>query len=126
MKKVLVIDDDADIREIVKLTLQDAYELREAGSAMEGEEVLKGWTPDLILLDVMMESSTAGFDVARAIKGKPGLAGAKILMVTSVDKELGIDFQSAAGDPDWLPVDGYLVKPIDPGDLRRKITALLG
>jgi CheY-like chemotaxis protein len=126
MKKVLVIDDDADIREIVQLALKDAYEVREAGSALEGEETLKGWTPDLILLDVMMESSTAGFDVARSIKGRPGLGAVKILMATSIDKELGIDFQATAGDPDWLPVDGYLVKPIDPHDLRRKISALVG
>ena len=125
MKKILVIDDDADIREVVKLALQDAYELREAGSAQEGEEFLKGYTPDLILLDVMMESSTAGFDAARTYKGKPGMAGVKILMATSIDKELGIDFQATAGDPDWLPVDGYLVKPIDPQELRKKVAALL-
>lgn len=125
MKRILVIDDDADIREIVKLTLGDAYELREAGSALDGEAMLEGYTPDLILLDVMMESATAGFDAARIFKGKPGMAGVKILMATSIDKELGIDFQATAGDPDWLPVDGYLVKPIDPQELRRKVAALL-
>ena len=125
MKKILVIDDDADIREIVKLALQDAYELREAGSAQEGEAMLKAFAPDLILLDVMMESSTAGFDAARVFKAAPGMAGVKILMATSIDKELGIDFKATAGDPDWLPVDGYLVKPIDPQELRRKIAALL-
>lgn len=125
MKRILVIDDDADIREIVKLTLGDAYEVREAGSAQEGEALLEGYTPDLILLDVMMESATAGFDAARAYKSRPGMGAVKILMATSIDKELGIDFQATAGDPDWLPVDGYLVKPIDPQDLRKKVAALL-
>jgi len=126
MKNILVIDDDADIREIVRLSLQDGYTVREAGSAQEGEAMLQGFTPDLILLDVMMESSTAGFDAARAFKAMPGLAGVKILMATSIDKELGIDFQATAGDPDWLPVDGYLVKPLDPQELRKKIAALVG
>lgn len=124
MKKILVIDDDADIREIVKTILEDSYELREAASRGEGTAALQEFAPDLVVLDVMMERHDSGFELAREIKAAG--AGPKILMLTNVDNEMNMDFKSTAGDPDWLPVDDYLVKPVTASEFLPKVEALLG
>jgi hypothetical protein len=46
-------------------------------------------------------------------------------MITNVDRETGMDFKSEAGDKSWLPVDGYIVKPIDPKALLSKVQKLI-
>lgn len=125
MKKILIIDDDADLREILKTVLGSDYAIREAGSGEEGERAATEFLPDLIVLDVMMESTTAGFDLARALKGKPVLKGCRILMTTNIDNELQINYKAELGDPDWLPVDDYVVKPVDPLGFKAKVDALL-
>ena len=125
MKKILIIDDDADLREILKIVLGTGYMIREAGSGEEGERVAAAFLPDLIVLDVMMESITAGFDLARTLKGLPALNQCKILMTTNIDNELQINYKAEAGDPDWLPVDDYVVKPVDPLGFKAKVDALL-
>ena len=126
MKKVLIIDDDADLRETLMLILEGKYELREASSRAEGMKKLKEFLPDLVLLDVMMERHDSGFEMSREIKNDPQLQHTKILMLTNVDKELKMDFKKIAGDPDWLPVDDYMVKLIEPNQLLSKIEKLIG
>jgi len=125
MKKVLIIDDDADLREVIRMALEDTYEVKEAGNGEEGFKILEAYTPDVILLDVMMETTTTGFHMCRELKTRSSLQGTKIIMITSVDQELEIDFKSEAGDPDWLPVDDYITKPIHPRTLREKIEAVV-
>lgn len=126
MKKVLIIDDDSDIREVVKTILEGKYDLQEAGSREEGSKAAQEFVPDLILLDVMMERHDSGFEMAREFKQNEQLKNTKILMLTNVDNEMKMDFKKVAGDPDWLPVDDYLVKPIDPKDFLPKIEQLIG
>jgi CheY-like chemotaxis protein len=125
MKKVLIIDDDADLREAMKTVLSGVYELREAGSKKQALETLKTYTPDLVLLDVMMESNNAGFELAREIKSNKKLEAVKILMITGIDNVMKMDFKKEAGDKDWLPVDDYIVKPVEPKTLLSKIQKLL-
>ena len=124
MKKILVVDDDADIRDAIITVLSKNYECQEASSRAAAKEVLAGFSPDLVILDVMMETISSGFDLAREIRKKA--AASKVLMLTGVDKETNIDFKSEAGNPDWLPVDGYLAKPLAPKTLTEKVKALIG
>ena len=126
MKKVLIIDDDPDIREVLSTILEGKYELRQAASREEGQTALKEFLPDLALLDVMMERHDSGFELSREIKNDEQLKGIKILMLTNVDNEMNMDFKKTAGDPDWLPVDDYVVKPIDPKVIIEKVEKLLG
>jgi CheY-like chemotaxis protein len=126
MKKILIIDDDVDIREVLTTVLRGKYELREAGSRKDGMEAVKAFKPDLVVLDVMMEKHDSGFDMSREIKNNPQLQHTKILMLTNVDKEMKMDFKKIAGDPDWLPVDDYIVKPIDPKQFLQKVKKLIG
>ena len=126
MKKVMIIDDDADIREVLSTILEGKYILQEAASAEEGLNALKEFKPDLAILDVMMERHDAGFELARTIKGEPELKDIKILMLTSVDQELNMNFKKEAGKSDWLPVDDYICKPVDPKGFLPKVEGLIG
>jgi CheY-like chemotaxis protein len=125
MKKILLVDDDADLREAMKTVLSGTYEVREADNKNEGLSLVKDFRPDLVLLDVMMESDSAGIELAREIKNSPDLGQTKILMITSIDSALAFDFKAAAGDPAWLPVDGYINKPVHADDLVAKIKAMM-
>jgi DNA-binding response OmpR family regulator len=124
MKKILIVDDDPDIRDAIATVLKTAYQIEEAGSGTEALKQLSTFTPDLVILDVMMETNSTGFDLARQIKKIP--APPKILMLTGVDKEMNIDYKAEAGNPDWLPVDDYLIKPVMPKSLTEKVSALIG
>jgi CheY-like chemotaxis protein len=126
MKKVLIIDDDIDIREVLTTVLEGKYDLQEAGSREEGLQKLKGFKPDLIILDVMMERHDSGFELAREIKSREDLKDIKILMTTSIDDEMKMDFKKEAGKSDWLPVDDYIVKPVDPKNFIPKVENLIG
>ncbi|HUI92787.1 MAG TPA: response regulator [Chitinivibrionales bacterium] len=125
MKKILIIDDDKELREVMTTVLSTAYECRQAGSKKEGLAVLKTFTPDLVILDVMMETMNAGFDAAREIKSQKKLKNVKIMVITNVDRKTGMDFRSEAGDQAWLPVDEYYVKPIDPKELIARVQKLI-
>jgi CheY-like chemotaxis protein len=124
MKKILIIDDDAELRHMMKTVLSLKYDLREAGSKKEGLTALKKFAPDLVILDVMMETETAGFELAREIKSNKKSKQVKILMITSIDRKEQLDFKSEAGDAAWLPVDDYVVKPIEPQTLLLKVEKL--
>lgn len=126
MKKVLIIDDDLGIRESLKTILEGKYELQEAGSRTEGMTVLKESIPDLIVLDVMMEDLDSGFEMAREIGQDEELKDTKILILTSADQKMDMDFKKFSGDEEWLPVDGYINKPIKPTEFLAKVKKLIG
>ncbi|MBN1799395.1 MAG: response regulator [Spirochaetales bacterium] len=125
MKKILIVDDDPDLRDAIKTVLQNKYEMKEAGSRDEVFQVLKGFQPDLIILDVMMDTTSTGFELSRELRKDEQIKNVRILMLTSVDEVTNIDFKSTAGDAEWLPVNDYLTKPIEPKILISKVEALL-
>ncbi|MCQ9205650.1 MAG: response regulator [Omnitrophica bacterium] len=123
MAKILIIDDDPDLIESMRVVLESkGYEVISAESGEEGLEKQKKQKPDLIVLDVMMPKMD-GFETARAIK-KTG-NNTPVLMLTAIKDKMGLDFKNSAGDPDWLPVDDYCEKPLDKGSLIAKIEKLL-
>ena len=124
-KKILIIDDDAALRDVIKTVLSPVYKLKEAGTKAEGLALLPKFKPDLVILDVMLETKNSGFEAAREIKADPRFRNVKILMMTSIDQEAGIDYKSEAGDAAWLPVDEYAVKPVDPRNLLARVRGLL-
>jgi CheY-like chemotaxis protein len=72
-----------------------------------------------------MDTWQDGFEMARELKKDPNFKEMPILMLTGVKDKTGIDFKSSAGDPTWLPVDGYLEKPIEPNVLLAEVEKLL-
>jgi len=114
--KILIIDDDSDYRASTQALLEsEGYEVVEASSGRAGLAAVREHRPDLIVLDVMMESLQEGYSVNQAVKFAPeyrDLASTPILMVSSMEldppKLLGW-----IGDTSRITPDAYLTKPID-------------
>ena len=124
--KIVVVDDDQDIRDSLQAILEgNQYTVVTAADKTEGMEKIKAERPDLAILDVMMSTWEDGFEMARDLKEDPEFKDMSILMLTGVKEKTGIGFKSTAGDPDWLPVDGFLEKPVEPDVLLAEIKKLL-
>ena len=124
--KILIVDDDLDLTRALQAILENqGYVVNSAPNKIEGMEKVRADKPDLILLDVMMIGGQDGFEMSRELKKDPQLKDIPILMLTAVKEKTGIGFKSAAGDPDWLPVEGFMDKPIDPQELQAEIERLL-
>ena len=124
--KILIIDDDPDITEAMRIILENkGYEVRNALDSSTGMDRLKEARPDLIILDVMMRTSQEGFELSRELKHNVQYKEIPILMLTGVLQKTGLDFKPAAGDESWLPVEGFLDKPVKPEVLLEKVEGLL-
>ena len=129
MAKILIIDDDPDIVLAARLCLQSAgHEVFDANNGDKGLSLLESLKPDLIILDVMMASTTEGFQTALKLRSpetnSPYAAyrDIPIMMMTAIHSTTDLRF---APDQDYLPVDMFVDKPIDPDDLIKKVNTLL-
>jgi DNA-binding response OmpR family regulator len=121
---VLLVDDDPDFIESNSMVLKaSGFEVSTASSGAEGLEKAANEKPDIIILDVMMESTDEGFAVARTLRKKLNLT-TPIIMLTSVGQVTGYDYKPEE-HPDFFPVDAYLEKPVPPTLLVNKIRSLL-
>jgi DNA-binding response OmpR family regulator len=119
MACILVVDDESDIRGLVRLALQnDGTEIIEAASADEALAVLAAHVPDIVLLDVMMPGQLDGFALCRHIRSDPRLDATRVVMLTARGQRDDIQRGLAAG------ADHYLVKPFSPLALEFAISAL--
>ena len=124
--KIVVVDDDQDIRDSLQVILEGRqYTVVTAADKAEGMEKIKTEKPDLAILDVMMSTWEDGFEMARELKKDSQFKDMPILMLTGVKDKTGIDFKSTAGDPAWCPVDGFLEKPVEPDVLVQEVQKLL-
>lgn len=129
-KRILLIDDDPDIRLTLRLPLEKAgYKVDEADSYTQGQIAVKEIKPDLIVLDVMMDTATAGFQFALDLHSKDPdsefkeLRETPIIMLTAIHSTTPLRFSP---DDDFLPVDIFLEKPVEPDVLLAKVRELLG
>lgn len=126
MAKILIVDDDADIVESMKIVLESrGHRILIANSGGEGLAKAKADKPELVILDVMMETADKGFDVARSLRQDEHLKNIPILLLTALKDKMGLDFKKEAGDNVWLPVDAYLEKPLKPEELISKVEHFL-
>jgi len=124
--KVLIIDDDLDFVESVKVVLESQYEVAMASDGREGLRAAREEKPDVIILDVVMNRVDEGFEVSRKLKRDPESKHIPILMLTALQKRTGFDFHPVAGGDVWLPVEDYVDKPVPPSELLARIEKLLG
>jgi CheY-like chemotaxis protein len=116
-RTILVIDDDIDLVEIIRLTLEnEGLEVIDAQSGARGIELAREQNPDLILLDVMMGAIDEGFQVAYQLRQERETADIPILMLTAVSEQTGFGFDPGR-DAEFLPVDEFLEKPLSPRKL---------
>jgi CheY-like chemotaxis protein len=125
-EKILIVDDDPDLTEALKTALEsERYTVVTAADKDEGMQKIKTEKPDLVILDVMMSTWQDGFEMSRELKKDPEARDIPILLLTAVKERTGIGFKSTAGDPDWLPVDSFLDKPVEPQVLVGEVRKLL-
>ncbi|HLP48543.1 MAG TPA: response regulator [Candidatus Kapabacteria bacterium] len=123
--KILVVDDDIDVLESRRIVLEhNNYQVETAANIEVARELLEKQKIDLILLDVMMEKDTDGFNFAQEIKASEKFKHIPIVMATAVNQRTKFKFDIET-DGDFLPVEKFMEKPIDPDDLIVTIRGLL-
>ncbi len=129
-KHILLIDDDPDQRLALRLPLESAgYKVTEVGNTAEALKIVKEIKPDLIVLDVMMDTATAGFQLALDLHSPDPqseykeLRNTPIIMLTAIHSTTPLRF---APDEDYLPVEAFIEKPIEPEALLEKVREYLG
>ena len=127
--KILVIDDDPDFIDAVTSILETAlYEVVTASNPKEGKDKIFSDKPDLILLDIMMDSLFDGFSLCHAIKTSKEYKEFKdipIIFVSAVKEKAGSRFQFEGEEQGMVGPDDYIDKPVKPGDLLARIEKLL-
>lgn len=121
---ILIVDDDPDVREAVKIILEtQPYELIFASNGEECLEQVKKNTPDLIILDLLMPKKD-GFEVIKELREHPSYPRIPILVLTAVKKEAAgrrYELETALR----MDVDDYIEKPIQPDDLIDRVKRIL-
>ena len=119
MARILVADDDVDIRELVEFKLStlghDVVAVADGAAAIDA---CRAQRPDLAVLDVMMPG-VAGLDAIRAIRADPALADLPVILLTARAQESDVEtgFDSGADD--------YITKPFSPRELASRVSAVL-
>lgn len=118
-RKILVADDNANIRKVVKMGFESlGYVVLTAEDGRQALELVRAERPDLVILDVMMPEKN-GYDVCSEMKGDPELRGIPVVMLTAKNLE---------EDQYWgreLGADEYITKPYDPETLERVVEKIL-
>ncbi len=123
--KILVVDDDVDVLDSRKIVLEhNNYEVLTATNIHVADEILKREKIDLIILDVMMENDSDGFNFAQQVKNDEKFTKIPIILATAVNQRTKFKFDIEK-DGAFMPVEKFMEKPIDPDDLIVTIRGLL-
>jgi two-component system phosphate regulon response regulator PhoB len=117
--RILVVDDEPDILELVRFNLTQAgFAVETAATGEEALAMLRRSRPDLVVLDLMLPDRT-GMDVCRDLRGDPGLRTLPVIMLTAKSEEVDriVGFE--------LGADDYVVKPFSPRELVLRVQAVL-
>jgi DNA-binding response OmpR family regulator len=119
MAKVVIAEDEPDIRDLIRFTLQFAgYEVFAGNNGEEGYELTKREKPDIVLMDVRMPKMT-GYEACRKIKADPELKDIPVIFLSAKGQEAEIQSGLDAG------ADEYLLKPFAPDQLTERIREIL-
>lgn len=132
-KKILIVDDDKDFVSSLEQVLRaGGYEIASAFSGAEGLKALEAFRPDLLILDIMMETDTAGFEVADRIRSRRPASrylpfkDMPIIILTAINQVTNSRFSMDQGDS-FLPGDNdFLTKPVGIDELLDKVAKRLG
>lgn len=121
MPRILVVEDQADIRRLIRWSLDEEpdIELFEAATGQLGLEAVRALRPDLLLLDVMMPGELDGLQVCQRIKSDAAMRGIKVVLLTARGQVRDREAGQAAG------ADEYLVKPFSPLQLIETLDRLM-
>ncbi len=121
MPRILVVEDQADIRRLIRWSLEELQgaEIFEAANGRLGLDAVRALRPDLVLLDVMMPGDLDGFQVCDTLRKEPPFAALPIVMLTARAQASDREAGARAG------ADDYLFKPFSPAVLVQTVQRLL-
>jgi DNA-binding response OmpR family regulator len=121
VKKILIVDDSEEIRDLVTMTLRRAdRHVIQAKTGEEAVELAQREKPDLIMMDIMMPGPVDGLEATRALKGDVRTKDCKVIFLTAKGQTEDLEEGFEAG------ADDYFVKPFSPLALMKKVDALIG
>ena len=128
-KKILIIDDEPDIRIYLSAALEDeGYETAALGNEQPGLSAIAAINPDLIILDIMMPGRS-GVSIYRELKADERLKDTLVVLFSGMQlsrEALVEDFENLSGDDSLPPPQGFLEKPLNLDVLKSLIKKLLG
>jgi len=123
MAKVLVVDDDPDFVKVTSKVLEQAgHQVVTAANGAKALQTMRQDAPDVVLLDIMMSYILDGLDVSREMAEDPQLKDVPVIMVTSLT---GVRGSGMFPGDEYVPVDEWLAKPVDPKTLIDRINSAL-
>ena len=131
--KILLVDDDQDLVDILTMVLEGrGYEVVSAYDASQALEAADSERPELIILDVMMPEATEGFHVVWNLRRRDEtyFQDVPIIMLTAIHERTALRFYPDSGDGtysagEYLPVQGFVDKPVEPDALLRELERVL-
>jgi len=139
-KRILIVDDEPDIITFISAVLEEhGYASISANNGLEGLELLRKETPDLVLLDLMMPKKS-GISMFQELRKDPKLSNIPVIVQTGISEVTGVDFRNfiykqplrdekkfveSTGLTKYTIPDGYIEKPIDPDELIKAIKKAL-
>jgi len=121
MKKILVVDDQREVRELVEVTLRsNGYQIFQAKNGRDAVDMVKAHKPDVVIMDIMMPGEMDGLEATRILKRNPDTKSVKIIMLTAKGQSTDLDEGINVG------ADGYFTKPFSPLDLINKVEEVIG
>ena len=121
-ERVLIVDDDAVFVDAVSAVLESRFDVMTAANGTEALARIADSRPDVVLLDVMMDHLSEGFEVARRLKDDPATSHIPVIMLTAVDEVYNFRMEVEAS---YVPHDRYLEKPVEPEQLLEVIDEVL-
>ncbi len=118
-RSILVVDDQPDLRLLIRLTLRALGEVTQASSAEAALARLAEAVPDLLILDVWLGEGISGLELCRKLKDAPATARMKIMLLSACGQQSDVAAGLAAG------ADHYMVKPFSPEALVEAAAGLL-
>jgi len=108
-KTVLIVDDHADIRRLIRMTLEiEAYEIHEAANAVSALRMVRELRPDFVLMDVMMPGEFDGLEACRRMRADPALVRVQVILLSAMgqaaDRAAGLQAGALS----------YIAKPFSP------------
>ena len=124
--RILVVDDDIDYVEATSSILEsNGYEVIVAYDAEEGLEKAKSELPNIMLIDLMMNTINAGYDLIRNIRSDKTFDEVPLIMISSAHQHQTFKDANFAPDETWFPIDRFIDKPVDRETLLDSVSKML-
>jgi CheY-like chemotaxis protein len=123
MAKILIVDDDPDFVEATRMVLEKAgHTTLSAASGNECYEKMKAEKPDLVILDVIMDTVLDGLTITQRIHEDEEINQIPIIMVTSI---ANTDYAALFPTDEYIHINAFMSKPVEPAELIRQVNKLL-